>query len=101
MGLAFFQIIDFLLQTLGFVVIVQVILSWLFAFRVLDYNNQFVRGLSEALDRILGPLYRPIRKIMPDMGGIDLSPMVLIISIYVIRMLLNGVARDLVMSGAI
>ena len=101
MGLAFFQIIDFLLQTLGWIIIVQVILSWLFAFRVLDYSNQFVRGLSEGLDRILRPLYQPIRKILPDFGGIDISPMVLLISIYVIRILLNGVARDLAMSGAI
>jgi YggT family protein len=94
MLLALFQSIDFLLRILGWVSIAQVIISWLFAFNVLNTSSAGVRAFSNALDRILDPLYRPIRKLLPDFGGIDFSPLVLLLLIQVIRMLLAGVAAD-------
>ncbi|MBA3577474.1 MAG: YggT family protein [Sphingomonas sp.] len=100
MLIAFFQILDFLLRILGWVIIAQVILSWLFAFNVLNTSSQGLRAFTEALDRILGPLYRPIRRFLPDFGGIDFSPLVLLLLIQVLRMLLGGIAADLAFTAA-
>jgi YggT family protein len=96
MLLALFQIVDYLLQILGWVIIAQVILSWLIAFNVLNTSSAGLRAFVNALERILGPLYRPIRRILPDFGGIDFSPLVLLLLIKIVQMLLNGVERSLV-----
>ncbi len=95
MLLAFFQILDLLLRVLGWVIIGQVILSWLVAFNVINTHNDFVRAFLGFLDRITEPLYRPIRRILPDFGGIDFSPIVVLLLIYILRILLAGVVRDL------
>lgn len=100
MLLALFQIVDYLLQILGWVIIAQVILSWLIAFNVLNTSSPGLRAFVNALERILGPLYRPIRRILPDFGGIDFSPLVLLLLIQVLRMLLSGIAVDLAYSTA-
>jgi YggT family protein len=96
---ALFDILDFLLGVLGWIIIGQVILSWLFAFNVLNTSSPGLRRFVEALDRITEPLYRPIRRLMPDFGGIDFSPLVLLILIQIVRMLLNGAERSLVYSA--
>jgi YggT family protein len=90
-----FAILDLLLRVLMWIIIVQAILSWLVAFNVINTHNQFVRSLFNALDRMTAPLYRPIRRILPDFGGLDFSPMVVILLIYVLRILLAGAANDL------
>ena len=89
---AFIDIASLLLWVLQWIVIVQVILSWLVAFNVINTYNEFVRQLLYALDRILDPLLRPIRRIMPDLGGLDFSPMVLILLIMVARRVLVHLA---------
>ncbi len=95
MLLAFFQILDLLLRVLGWVIIAQVILSWLVAFNVLNTSSGGVNAFLKALDRITAPLYRPIRRLMPDFGGIDFSPIVLLLMIQILRMLLGGVATEI------
>lgn len=87
--------IIYLLQLFVYVIILQAILSWLVAFNVVNLNNRFVRGLLNGLDRLLNPLLRPIRNLLPDMGGIDLSPLVLILGIMLTQRLLSGLAMDL------
>lgn len=82
------QIIDLLLSVLMWIIIIQAILSWLVAFNVINTYNDFVRQLLYALDRITEPLYRPIRKIMPDFGALDLSPMVVLLLIYILRQII-------------
>lgn len=94
MLIALFQIADYLLQILGWVIIIQVILSWLFAFNVLNTSSRGVLAFNHALDRVTAPLYRPIRRILPDFGGIDFSPLVLLIVIQILRKLLAGLAMD-------
>ena len=91
---AFFGIVDMILQLLVWIIIIQAVLSWLVAFNVINTSSNFVRTLLDTLDRLTAPLYRPIRKILPDFGGIDLSPIVLILAIQVIRKLLEGVALE-------
>ena len=91
---ALFGIIDMILQILVWIIIVQVILSWLVAFNVINTSSNFVRTVFDALDRLTAPLYRPIRKIMPDFGGIDFSPIVLILAIQIVRRLVGGLALE-------
>ena len=96
---ALFDIAHILLQVVIWIIVIQAILSWLVAFNVINTHNDFIRSFLRALDRITEPLYRPIRRIMPDMGGIDFSPMVILLLIYVLRILLSGVATDIALAG--
>ncbi len=100
MLLALFGVVDLLLTVLRWIIIIQAILSWLVAFNVINTHNDFVRTFLGALDRITEPLYRPIRRILPDFGGLDFSPLVALLIIIVIQMLLGGVAQDIALGGA-
>ena len=71
------------------VVIISVILSWLVAFNVINTRNQFVYAVGSFLHRITEPALRPIRRYLPSLGGIDLSPLVLILLIWFIQMVLQ------------
>jgi YggT family protein len=99
MLLAVFDIVIMLLWVLSWIIIGQAILSWLVAFNVINTHNDFVRTLLQALDRITAPLYRPIRKILPDFGGLDFSPLVVLLIIWGLQTLLTGLARDIALSG--
>ena len=98
MVIALFDILIMLLNVLWWVIIIQVILSWLFVFNVLNVSSQGVRAFSAALEKITAPIYRPIRKILPDFGGIDFSPVVVLLGIMVLQRLLAGVAADIAIS---
>lgn len=91
------QIVDLLLTILMWIIIVQAILSWLVAFNVVNTHNDFVRQVLYALGRLTEPLYRPIRRIMPDFGALDFSPMVVLLIIYILR---NIVLPQLAVSAA-
>jgi YggT family protein len=91
---ALLSILNLLLNVLWWVIIIQVILSWLFVFNVLNTSSQGVRAFSNALERITAPLYRPIRRLLPDFGGIDFSPIVVLLGIMVVQRLLAGVALE-------
>ena len=99
MLLAVFGVLDLLLSVLTWIIIIQAILSWLVALNVINTHSDFMRSLLSALDRITEPLYRPVRRILPDFGGIDFSPLVVLLLIYVVRILLSGVARDIALAG--
>ena len=86
--IALFQIIDLLLSVMTWIIIGQAILSWLVAFNVINTYNDFVRQLLYALARITEPLYRPIRCILPDFGALDLSPLVVLLLLYIMRNIL-------------
>ena len=93
--LSLFQIAIMLLSVLWWIIIVQAILSWLIAFNVLNTTSNGVRAFVNALDRLTAPLYRPIRRFLPDMGGIDFSPLVVLLLIMVLQKLLAGAAMDI------
>lgn len=71
--------IIFVLNILWYVIFAQVILSWLTAFNVINTSNEHVRRALQALDRLTEPLYRPLRKVLPDFGGLDFSPLILLL----------------------
>jgi len=78
-------ITDYLLYLLGIVIVAQFVMSILISFNVINTYNEFVRAIWQALEKMTEPLYRPIRRILPDFGAIDFSPMVVIILITILR----------------
>ncbi|GAA3997134.1 YggT family protein [Sphingomonas humi] len=88
------EIAAILLNVLWWLIIIQVIFSWLVAFNVLNTSSEGVRRFLVGLDRFLEPLYRPFRKILPDFGGLDLSPVVvlLLIGILINPVITNALA---------
>ena len=73
------QIVLLILDVVWFIAIVHIILSWLINFQVLNLRQPIVAQIWDGLNRLLEPLYQPIRRVLPDMGGIDLAPLVLLI----------------------
>lgn len=82
---ALLDVILIVLQLYVWVLIASAILSWLVAFNVVNMYNPFVRNVGEFLYRVTEPVLRPIRSILPSLGGLDLSPMVLILIIFFIE----------------
>lgn len=78
------EIIRYLLMILSWIIIIQAVLSWLIAFNVINTYNPTVRSIWQALDRMTEPMYRPIRRIMPDFGALDLSPLVLLLVVGIV-----------------
>jgi YggT family protein len=73
------------LQIYFWIVLATVIISWLMAFNIMNPSNPYVRQVSYALRRLTEPVLMPIRRILPDLGGIDLSPIVLIIGLQFLQ----------------
>ena len=84
------SILDFLLNILAWIIIIQAVMSWLVAFNVINTHNDFVRSFLGALDRLTEPLYRPIRRLLPDLGGIDFSPLVVLIIIKALQIIIRN-----------
>ena len=77
--------ISYLITLYTYVIIASVILSWLLAFNVINGYNPFVRSLWNGLRAVTEPLLMPIRRMLPDLGGIDISPVILLLACFFIR----------------
>jgi len=86
---ALFLVIDLALEIYVYLVIAWVVLSWLIAFNVVNTRNQFVAMVAEFLFRITEPVLRPIRRVMPNLGPIDISPIILFLIIIFIRYVIH------------
>jgi YggT family protein len=93
--IALIQIINLLISLVTWLVIIQFVLSLLISFNVVNTHNDFVAALWRAINALLDPLLRPIRRIMPDTGAIDFSPMALIIGLQIVEILLRGAASSM------
>jgi len=82
---ALLDVILVVLQIYVWLLIAAAILSWLIAFNVVNMHNQFVSVVGDFLYRITEPVLRPIRSFMPNLGGIDISPVILILIIFFIQ----------------
>ena len=82
------QILLLILGIAKWFIFAHFIMSWLLAFNVLNPRQQFVHQVWGGLNRLLEPLYRPIRRILPPMGGLDLAPLVALIAIYALEIVL-------------
>jgi YggT family protein len=90
------QIVLLILDVVWFIAIVHIILSWLINFQVLNLRQPIVAQIWDGLNRLLEPIYRPIRRVLPDLGGIDLAPLVLLIGIYALRIIIANNAGFLI-----
>lgn len=79
-----FQILEVLLDVLWWIIVVQAIMSWLLAFNVINLYNDTVRAVWQALEKITDPIYRPIRRVMPNFGALDLSPLVVLLILFIL-----------------
>lgn len=83
--LALFQTIDLALSLYTWILIASAIFSWLYAFNVINSSNRFVSSIGMFLHNVTEPVLRPIRRILPDLGGIDISPIVVLLLIFFLR----------------
>ena len=91
-----FQILMLILDIAQFIIIAHIIMSWLINFQVLNLRQPLVASIWDGLNRLLEPLYAPIRRILPPMGGLDLAPLVVLIAIYALQIVLrNNIAAFL------
>jgi YggT family protein len=81
-----FGFISLLLTLYIYILVAAAVMSWLVAFNVVNPRNQFVSMVGEFLYRITEPVLRPIRNVMPNLGGIDISPIIVIIIIWFIQL---------------
>lgn len=94
--MALLQLIDLLLSVAFFIMITHIILSWLITFQVLNLGQPIVYQIWDGLNRLLEPIYGPIRRILPNTGGLDLAPLVAFIGLIAIQdIFLPALARGL------
>ena len=86
--LALIQTLIVALDLLWWLIILSAVFSWLYAFNVVNPRNQFVGTVGNFLFRVTEPLLRPIRRVLPDLGGIDISPIVLLLILFFVRQFL-------------
>lgn len=87
-----YEIVSYLIQIIVALVIVQFVLSLLISFQVVNTHNQFVAAVWHAVNVLLDPLLRPVRRMMPDTGMMDLSAMVLIVGLTILQIVLKNLA---------
>ena len=86
--------ISYLITLYTYIVIAGVVMSWLMAFGVINAQNPFVRSLWHALNAVTEPLLRPIRNMLPNMGGVDISPIVLLLACFFVQsVVLTNIAK--------
>lgn len=83
-----FQILMLLLNIVYFIVIAHVIMSWLIQFQVLNLRQPLVAQIWDGLTRLLDPIYSRVRRVLPQMGGLDLAPLAVLIGVAVARIIL-------------
>jgi YggT family protein len=81
-------LIDKIIDIYTWVVIASAIMSWLVAFGVVNTRNQFIRYVVDILYRLTEPLLRPLRRMLPNLGGVDISPVILLLGLFFLRSLL-------------
>lgn len=86
---AFFWLFDTLLSIYTWLIIGQIVLSWLIQFGIVNARQPAVMQIGEFLYKVTEPLLGPIRRRLPDLGGIDISPMILLIGLYFLRILVQ------------
>lgn len=85
---AILDVILFLLNVATWIIIVQAVMSWLVAFKVLSIQNPTVRSIWGGLERVTEPVYAPVRRIIPPLGGLDLTPMAVLLIIFFLQRLI-------------
>ena len=82
------QILLLILDVVRFVILAHIIMSWLINFQVLNLRQPLVAQLWDGLNRLLEPIYSRVRSILPNMGGLDLAPLLVLLGVYALRIVL-------------
>lgn len=90
---ALYEIVALLTQVFVMLIIIQFVIGLLFAFNVINPSNQFLQQVYESINRLLDPILRPIRNLMPSTGAIDFSPLVLILLLQIVLIVIGNLAR--------
>ena len=88
------QILLLILDIVYFVIIAHIIMSWLINFQVLNLRQPLVAQIWDGLNRLLEPLYGRIRAILPNLGGLDLAPLIVLVAVYALRIVLMNNAQS-------
>lgn len=86
---AILDVILLVLEFYTYLIFASVIFSWLYAFNVINTGNQFVAMIGRFLHQITEPVLRPIRRFVPDFGGIDISPIILLFAIFFLQRIID------------
>jgi YggT family protein len=89
---ALLSTISLILSLVWWVFLIMIIMSWLISFNVINTRNQFVASVWRALYQVTEPILRPIRRILPPMGGLDLSPVIVFVIIFFLQRLIENYA---------
>lgn len=87
--IAVFATIDFIFNIIWFLVVASAIFSWLHAFNIINPANQFISTIGNALYQLTEPLLRPIRRFVPPFGGMDISPLILLVILYFLQIFIK------------
>jgi YggT family protein len=87
---ALIWLIDTLFTAYWWVILLSVVLSWLVAFNIVNFSNPYVRQVAQVLRRLTEPVLGPVRRLLPDLGGIDISPIIVLIAMEFLRRLIIG-----------
>lgn len=82
------QILLLLLDVVQWVILAHIIMSWLINFQVLNLRQPLVAQIWDALNRLLEPIYGRVRSVLPNLGGVDLAPLVVLLAVYALRIVL-------------
>ncbi len=85
-----YQILMLILDVVVFIILAHVIMSWLINFQVLNIRQPLVAQIWYGLNRMLEPLYAPVRRLLPAMGGLDLAPLIVLIAVYALQIILSN-----------
>jgi len=92
---AVFWLIDTILYIYFWLIVVTAVLSWLVAFNVVNLRHPVVASIWDTLLRLTEPVLRPIRRLLPNLGGIDISPVIVLLGIQFVRILLSDIYRSI------
>ncbi len=93
---ALIQTLIYALDIYWWIVVLSALFSWLFAFNIVNGRNQFVAMIGNALYQLTEPVYRPIRRLLPDLGGVDISPIIVLLAIFFLQRFLATTVYSLV-----
>ena len=94
---AILQTLSFILNIVWWIFLIMIIMSWLISFNVINTRNQFVANVWRVLNQITEPILKPIRRIIPPIGGLDLSPLIVFVIIFFLQNWIASMAMGRVM----
>lgn len=90
---AILQTLNFILNIVWWIFLIMIIMSWLISFNIINTRNQFVSNVWRVLNQITEPILKPIRRLVPSVGGLDLSPLIVFVIIFFLQNVISSYAR--------